>query len=113
MFQSKAAAPNVAPKVDVFDAVVVGSGATGGWAAKQLTEAGLRVAVLEAGQKVTPKDFSEHVEPYQLPYRGKSPRITERRPIQGLVYACRESNYQWFVDDIENPYSAPKEKSFY
>jgi choline dehydrogenase-like flavoprotein len=113
MFQSKAAAPNVAPKLEVFDAVVVGSGATGGWAAKQLTEAGLRVAVLEAGQKVTPKDFTEHVEPYQLPYRGKSPRITERRPIQGLVYACRESNYQWFVDDIENPYSAPKEKSFY
>ena len=44
---------------DVFDAVVVGSGATGGFAAKQLTEAGMRVAVLEAGKKITPADFTE------------------------------------------------------
>ena len=43
---------------DVFDAVVVGSGATGGFAAKQLTEAGMRVAVLEVGKKITPADFT-------------------------------------------------------
>ena len=97
----------------VFDAVVVGSGATGGWAAKQLTEAGMRVAVLEAGPKITPKDFTEHVQPYQLPYRGYSPKITERRPIQGLVYACRESNQDWFVDDIDNPYTTPEDKPFH
>ena len=38
-----------------FDVVIVGSGATGGWAAKQLTEAGLSVAVLEAGRKLDPE----------------------------------------------------------
>ncbi|HYO80787.1 MAG TPA: GMC family oxidoreductase [Bryobacteraceae bacterium] len=95
-----------------FDAIVVGSGATGGWAAKALTEAGMRVAVLEAGPKITPKDFSEHVEPYQLPYRGFSPKVIDRRPIQGQVYACRESNHQWFVDDIDNPYTTPKDQPF-
>lgn len=96
-----------------YDAVVVGSGATGGWAAKILTEAGMRVAVLEAGPKIAPKDFSEHVEPWQLKYRGRSPMIRERRPIQSQVYACRESNYQWFVDDIENPYTTPPDQPFH
>lgn len=97
---------------NVFDAIVVGSGATGGWAAKELTEAGMKVAVLEAGKKITPRDFSEHVQPYQLKYRGNSPKIRERRPIQGQVYACRESNQDWFVDDIENPYSTDEGKPF-
>ncbi len=97
---------------DVFDAVVVGSGATGGWAAKQLTEAGMRVALLEAGKKLTPAEFTEHIHPYDLKYRGFDPHKLERRPIQGLNYACRESNQQWFVDDIENPYTTPEGKPF-
>jgi choline dehydrogenase-like flavoprotein len=96
-----------------YDAVVVGSGATGGWAAKQLSEAGMTVAVLEAGPSITPKDFSEHVQPYQLKYRGNSPKIRDRRPVQGLVYACRESNYEWFVDDIENPYTTDQKQPFH
>lgn len=95
-----------------FDAIVVGSGATGGWAAKQLTEAGLSVAVLEAGPKITPRDFTEHVEPYQQKYHGHSPLITDRRPIQGQVYACRETNQNWFVDDIDNPYTTDEDKPF-
>ncbi len=97
---------------ELFDAVVVGSGATGGWAAKQLTEAGMKVAVLEAGPKITPQDFTEHVQPWQLKYRGNSPKIRERRPIQGQVYACRESNQEWFVDDIQNPYTTAEGKPF-
>ena len=57
---------------EVFDAVVVGSGATGGWVAKQLTEAGLRVAVLEAGRKLDPaKDYGDHKQPYDMPLRGR------------------------------------------
>ena len=107
---------------DVFDAVVVGSGATGGLAAKELTEAGVKVAVLEAGGNVTPADYSEHVQPYELKYRGnsdfvrrspKSPDLLRERPIQGLVYACRESNYKWFVNDIDNPYTTPEKKPFH
>ena len=107
---------------DVFDAVVVGSGANGGLAAKELTEAGMKVAVLEAGAKITPADYTEHVQPYELKYRGnsdyvrrgpKSPELLRERAIQGLVYACRESNYKWFVNDIDNPYRTPKEKPFH
>ncbi len=95
-----------------YDAVVVGSGATGGWAAKLLSEAGMTVAVVEAGQPVTPSDFSEHIQPYELKYRGHSPLIARHRAIQSLKYACRESNYHWFVNDIENPYTAPPDKPF-
>jgi choline dehydrogenase-like flavoprotein len=53
--------PQLSIPPEPFDAIVVGSGATGGWAAKRLTEAGWRVALLEAGPKITPRDFSEHV----------------------------------------------------
>src|SRR5712692_11099874 len=97
---------------DVFDAVVVGSGATGGWAAKQLTEAGMRVVLLEAGKKITPADFTEHLQSYDLKYRGEDPHKLTRRPIQGLCYACRESNQNWFVDDIDNPYVTEDTKPF-
>ena len=49
---------------ECFDAIIVGSGATGGWAAKELAEAGLRVAVVEAGRNLDPgRDFTEHVMP--------------------------------------------------
>ncbi len=104
---------NVAPRHTVFDAIVVGSGATGGWAAKELTEAGLRVALVEAGRNLVPeKDFTEHVIPYQIKYRGSSPEIQKTRPIQARCYACMEYNYQWFVNDYENPYTTPPDKPF-
>ena len=68
-----------------YDAIVVGSGATGGWAAKVLTEKGLRVLVLEAGRQLNPeKDFREHTFPYELKYRGLVSGATyaPRQPIQ-------------------------------
>src|SRR4029077_9670113 len=91
-----------------FDAVIVGSGATGGWVAKKLTAAGMRVALLEAGATVTPKDFTEHTPSWQMPFLGFSPEIKKTRPIQSLCYACRETNYQWFVNDLDNPYTQDK-----
>lgn len=91
-----------------FDAIVVGSGATGGWAAKKLTESGMRVALLEAGAKVTRRDYTEHVTPWQLQYLGMSPKIIKERPIQGRCYACTEYNYKWFVSDVDNPYTQEK-----
>lgn len=98
---------------EVFDAIVVGSGATGGWAAKELTEAGLRVALVEAGRNLDPeKDFTEHVHPYQVKYRGFSPELTKTRPIQSRCYACMEYNYDWFVNDFENPYTTADGKPF-
>ena len=96
-----------------FDAIVVGSGATGGWAAKKLTEAGMQVALLEAGKKITPKDFTEHKRPWEMPYLGLvQEEILKDRPIQGTCYACTETNYQWFVNDKENPYSTAEDKPF-
>ena len=95
-----------------YDAIVVGSGATGGWAAKRLAEAGLKVALLEAGRAVSPREFTEHMPGFKLKYRGRSPEIARTRPIQKQCYACMEYNYEWFVNDLENPYSTPKDKPF-
>lgn len=98
---------------ETFDAIVVGSGATGGWAAKELTEAGLRVALVEAGRMLVPEnDFTEHLARYQTKYRGFSPEITRTRPIQSRCYACMEYNYDWFVNDYESPYTTEPGKPF-
>jgi choline dehydrogenase-like flavoprotein len=100
------------PLQQTYDAIVVGSGATGGWAAKRLAEAGLKVALLEAGRAVSPTEFTEHTPAYQLKYRDHSPEIVRTRPIQKQCYACMEYNYKWFVNDLDNPYSTPPDKPF-
>ena len=100
------------PLQQTYDAIVVGSGATGGWAAKQLAEAGLKVALLEAGRAVSPKEFTEHMPSYKLKYRDHSPEIVRTCPVQKQCYACMEYNYEWFVNDLENPYSTPPGKPF-
>jgi choline dehydrogenase-like flavoprotein len=99
----------------VYDAVIVGSGASGGWVAKQLTEQGMRVLMLEAGPPRLPtRDFTEHAWPYQVKFRGFGNRqaLLERQPIQRLCYACDEFSHQFFVDDHENPYTFPLDKPF-
>jgi choline dehydrogenase-like flavoprotein len=95
-----------------YDVIVVGSGATGGWAAKRLAEAGLKVALVEAGRAVSPKEFTEHMPAYKLKYRDHSPEIERTRPVQKQCYACMEYNYEWFVNDLENPYSTPADRPF-
>jgi choline dehydrogenase-like flavoprotein len=88
-----------------FDAVIVGSGASGGWAAKRLTEAGLRVAIVEAGRALTDADYKEHVPAFQLKYRDRAQQWLERRqPRQATSYAVDEWNFDWFVDDLDEPY---------
>ena len=54
----------------------------------------MRVALLEAGSKITPRDFTEHQQSWQLPYLGRSPLTRRKRPIRSLCYACREHNYK-------------------
>jgi choline dehydrogenase-like flavoprotein len=91
-----------------FDAIVVGSGATGGWAAKQLTQAGMRVAILEAGHKTTATDFTDYQTKQDGTFSAPSAAIRSDRPIQSSCYACREPKHRWFVNDFENPYSQIK-----
>ena len=80
----------------VYDAIVVGSGATGGWAAKALTERGMKVLVLEAGRDIDPaKDYHMLTEPFELKYRGLKPGgpgsvYAPRQPIQSRCYAANE-----------------------
>jgi choline dehydrogenase-like flavoprotein len=96
-----------------FDVIVVGSGASGGWAAKRLSEAGIKVALLEAGKPQADADFTEHVPAYDLTYRNRaSDWIRRTRPRQRDCYACREWNYKWFVNDLEEPYTTPDGKPF-
>lgn len=90
-----------------YDAIVVGSGITGGWAAKELCERGLRTLVLEAGRPIDPaKDYCEHVLPWQMPFRGWGDRAKLERdqPIQRHCYACDEWSSKFFVNDRDNPY---------
>jgi choline dehydrogenase-like flavoprotein len=103
-------------KAGIFDAVIVGSGASGGWVAKQLTEAGLRVAVLEAGRRLEPAvDFTEHTLPHQMPLRGQRhpPRAARReQEVQRLCYQCDEYAHHLFVKDTELPYTTAEDKPF-
>ena len=99
----------------IYDAVIVGSGASGGWVAKELTEQGMHVLMLEAGPPRLPtRDFTEHIWPYQVKFRGFGNRqaLLARQPIQRLCYACDEFSHQFFVDDHENPYTFPLDKPF-
>ena len=99
-----------------YDVIIVGSGATGGWAAKLLTEKGLRVVILEAGRKLDPmKDYSEHRWPYESERRGFGNRaeLERKQPIQSRCYACNEYGHQFFVNDLDNPYTTPPDKPFF
>jgi choline dehydrogenase-like flavoprotein len=73
-----------------YDAIVIGSGMTGGWAAKELTESGLRTLVLEAGRPIVPeKDYVEHIPAWEMPFRGMRDRkkLQREQPIQSTCYA--------------------------
>lgn len=99
----------------VYDVLIVGSGASGGWVAKEVAERGLSVLMLEAGPpRVPTRDFTEHVWPYQLKFRGfgDQQRLLQNQPVQRLCYACDEYSHQFFVNDHEHPYTFPAEKPF-
>jgi len=97
-----------------WDAIVVGSGITGGWAAKELTERGLRTLVLEAGGPITAADFVEHIPSHQMKFRGYGdPEVMRRdHPIQRECYACDEVGHKFFVNDNDNPYTTPDDAPF-
>jgi choline dehydrogenase-like flavoprotein len=106
--------PNVqTEKANTYDAIVIGSGITGGWAAKELTEKGLQTIVLEAGQTIVPeRDYVEHVPSWEVKFRGMRDRQYEKvhQPMQRHV--GDEWNAKFFVDDVENPYTTPPDQPY-
>lgn len=98
-----------------FDAIVIGSGITGGWAAKELTEKGLKTLVLEAGRLIVPEeDYVEHVPTWEMKFRGLGDRrrLLDDQPIQSTCYACDEWSSKFFVSDTQNPYTIEAGKPF-
>ena len=98
-----------------YDALVVGSGASGGWTCKRLAEAGLKVALVDAGRPQSDSNFNEHKPAFELKYRNTGPGqevIRRTRPRQTECYACMEYNYDWFCNDLEEPYTTPSGMPF-
>jgi choline dehydrogenase-like flavoprotein len=89
-----------------FDAIVVGSGMSGGWAAKELTEKGLKTLVLERGRMVRHGDYpTATLDPWDLPYGNRITQETRRRkPVQSRTGYPTPASTHWFVDDLDNPY---------
>jgi choline dehydrogenase-like flavoprotein len=98
-----------------YDAIVVGSGITGGWAAKELGEKGLQTLVLEAGRPIDPDtDYAEHVPEWEMRYRGMSNRkqVENTQPVQETCNGMDEWNSKFFVNDKQNPYTTEPGKPF-
>ncbi len=92
-----------------YDAIVVGTGISGGWAAKELCENGLKTLVLERGRMVKHvEDYTTaHLDPWDLPNGGKpSKEILERKPKQNRTgYTTHAAREHFFVDDTKHPYN--------
>src|SRR5438552_7409760 len=98
---------------EFYDAIVVGSGASGGWACKRLSEAGLKVALVDAGRTHGDEDFREHKPLFELRYRNKAPELVKKtRPVQSQLGACDEYTSDWFCNDLEEPYTTAPGKPF-
>jgi choline dehydrogenase-like flavoprotein len=104
---------NKSPKKNkCYDAIVIGSGISGGWAAKELCEAGLKTLVLERGRMIKHIDDypTMHMDPWDFDNRGeKSKRILERKPKQNRTgYTTHPASQHFFVDDMDHPYNEIK-----
>ena len=94
-----------------FEAIVVGSGISGGWAAKELTEKGLRVLLLERGENVEHvKDYvNARKGPWEYPHRGRPNRaMKEAYPVLKRDYPLNEMNLDWWASDEDCPYTEIK-----
>jgi choline dehydrogenase-like flavoprotein len=99
-----------------YDAIVIGSGIAGGWAAKELTERGLKTLVLERGRHVEHgKDYiTEDKGDWEFRFRGMGERklYEAEYPVQSQCYAFGEATRQFFVNDKEHPYTHDADKPF-
>src|SRR6476646_4895148 len=96
---------------NTFDAIVVGSGISGGWAAKELCDHGLKTLVLERGRNIEHlKDYpTATMNPWDFPHRtNMTEEIIKENPVMSKCYAFREDTYQFFIKDKEHPYVQEK-----
>jgi choline dehydrogenase-like flavoprotein len=96
---------------NTFDAIVIGSGISGGWAAKELCEKGLKTLVLERGRNVRHiKDYPTATKnPWEFPHRNQMPLDTRlENPVVSRCYAFEEDTAHFFVKDKEHPYIQEK-----
>ncbi|TRO66706.1 GMC family oxidoreductase [Christiangramia sabulilitoris] len=97
---------------DKYDAIVVGTGISGGWAAKELCEKGLKTLVLERGRMVEHvKDYpTMNDDPWDYKYKGQLPReeLNRQHKQARTGYTITEPSKHWFVDDIKHPYNEIK-----
>ena len=99
-----------------YDAIVVGSGISGGWAAKELTEKGLKVLMLERGRNIEHiKDYVNATKaPWEYPHRGgRTQEMIKNYPVLKRDYPLNEKNLDFWVDDRESPYTEVKRFDWY
>jgi choline dehydrogenase-like flavoprotein len=96
---------------NTYDAIVIGSGISGGWAAKELCEQGLKTLVVERGKNVVHlKDYPTATKnPWEFAHRGQMPiEVIKENPVVSRCYAFGESSQHFFVKDKEHPYIQEK-----
>jgi choline dehydrogenase-like flavoprotein len=94
-----------------FDAIVIGSGISGGWAAKEFCEKGFKTLLLERGRNVVHmKDYpTTNMKPWEFKHRGQIPAdIQEKNPVVSRCYAFREDAEHFFCKDTDHPYVQEK-----
>ncbi len=92
---------------NTYDAIVIGSGISGGWAAKELTEKGLKTIMLERGRNIEHiKDYvNANKAPWEFPHRGGRTRQMETDyPVLKRDYPLNETNLDYWVNEKESPY---------
>jgi choline dehydrogenase-like flavoprotein len=99
----------------MFDAIVIGSGMSGGMAAKELCERGLKVLVIERGRKIEHgADYMDSQMPWELPNNNKIPEeeLARDYAVQRDCYAVNAATKKFWVKDSEHPYTTPEGKPF-
>jgi len=103
---------NSAEEKQNFDVIVIGTGVTGGWAAKELCENGLNTLVLERGRMVEHiTDYpTMHDDPWDYEFKGELKREEAKNQLKQARtgYTIKEPSKHWFVDDLKHPYNETK-----
>lgn len=101
---------------NTYDAIVIGSGISGGWAAKELTEKGLKVIMLERGRNIEHvKDYVNAAkEPWEFPHRGgRTQQMIKDYPVLKRDYPLNETVLDYWCKDSEHPYTETKRFDWY